>query len=44
MKEATLDLELAHLKGSAKKRTSTKEYEAVRKMAFEELEKIYKII
>ena len=32
--------ELAHLKGSAKRRTSAKEYEAVRKRAFEELEKI----
>jgi metal-responsive CopG/Arc/MetJ family transcriptional regulator len=33
-------LELAHLKGSAKKRTSPEEYEAVRKRAFEELEKV----
>lgn len=33
-------LELAHLKGSAKKRISAKEYETVRKRAFEELEKL----
>jgi metal-responsive CopG/Arc/MetJ family transcriptional regulator len=33
-------LELAYLKGSAKKRTSAKEYEAVRKRAFEELDKL----
>ena len=38
MEEAIL--ELAHLKGTAKKRTSAKEYEIVRKRAFEELEKL----
>jgi len=38
MEEAIL--ELSHLKGSAKKRISAKEYETVRKRAFEELEKL----
>jgi len=33
-------VELAHLRGSAKKRISDKEYEAVRKRAFEELERM----
>ena len=32
-------LEIAHLKGSAKKKTTNKEYEKIRKKAFEELSK-----
>ncbi len=35
-------LEIAHLKGAAKKKTSEKEYEEIRKKAFEELEKKFK--
>ncbi len=40
LKEAML--EIAHLKGAAKKKTSEKEYEEMRKKAFEELEKKFK--
>ncbi|MBI4140998.1 ribbon-helix-helix protein, CopG family [Candidatus Woesearchaeota archaeon] len=35
-------LELAHLKGASKKKTTTKEYEQARHLAFEKLEKMVK--
>ncbi len=37
LKEAMM--QIAHLKGAAKKKTSDKEYEEIRKKAFEELSK-----